>query len=299
MKHDCILIATLPSLNNMEKVEKVFQNPHIAEVRFNTGVQTHCSVEQTLDMLKELSTKYNKKLWIDIKGRQLRVIKWADPLYYCIELNHKVNLLYPAQAYLRNGDRVNIVHVKDGNKLFVDPLPKEAVGAGQSVNIIARDIQIDGYLTEKDKHYLSACKERDLNWIMASFVESFDDLSQILQFLPKAQIVSKIESVKGVEFISQYNVPNLMAARDDLYLQSGENYTMMNNLKTIISKDRGAICASKIFSSLEKKERVDFADFADLELMYSIGFRKFMLSDNICNHHFEKAIKAWEDFVNG
>ena len=80
MKQDCILIATLPSLNNMEKVQRVFENPHISEVRFNTGVQTAYSIEETLEMLKKLSIKHNKKLWIDIKGRQLRVAKWADPL---------------------------------------------------------------------------------------------------------------------------------------------------------------------------------------------------------------------------
>lgn len=299
MRQDCVLIATLPSLNNMEKVQKVFSNPHIAEVRFNTGVQTAYSIEETLDMLKNLSVKFNKKLWIDIKGRQLRVTKWADPLYSCIEISHRVQVSYPASVYFRNGDRVNITHIKDGNKLFVDPLPRQALGAGQSVNILAKDIEIEGYLTEKDKLYLRACKKMGLNLIMASFVESFDDLAQILQILPNSEIVSKIESLKGMSFIEQYNVPNLMAARDDLYLQSGQNYGMLKHLRSIISRDSGAICASKIFLSLEKRETVDLADYADLELMYSIGYRKFMLCDNVCNYSFAKAIQAWEEFING
>ena len=299
MRNDCVLIATLPSLNNMEKVKKVFSNPHIAEVRFNTGVQTAYSIEETLDMLKNLSIKFHKKLWIDIKGRQLRVTKWADPMYSCVEISHRVQVSYPASVYFRNGDRVNIAHIKDGNKLFVDPLPREALGAGQSVNILAKDIEIEGYLTEKDRLYLEACKKMDLNFIMASFVESFDDLAQILQVLPKAHIVSKIESLKGISFIKQYNVPNLMAARDDLYLQSGQNYSILEHLKTIISRDSGAICASKIFLSLEKREIVDLADYSDLELMYNMGYRKFMLCDNVCNFRFVKAIEAWEEFING
>ena len=37
MKKVCTLIATIPSLNNMEKVERVFANTNISEVRFNTG----------------------------------------------------------------------------------------------------------------------------------------------------------------------------------------------------------------------------------------------------------------------
>lgn len=299
MKKDCMLMATLPSLSNMKKVENVFQNPYISEVRFNTGVQTQYTIKETLEMLRQLSIKHGKKLWIDIKGRQLRVAKWADPLYSCIELNHNVEVSYPAQIYFRNGDRVNITHIKDGNKIFVDPLPREALGAGQSVNIIAKEMKIDGYLTQKDIEYLTACKEMNMPYIMASFMESFEDLQQILSLLPWAQIVSKIESLKGIDFISHYQIPNLMAARDDLYLQSGQSYHMLNYLKAIIERDSNAICASKIFLSLERRETVDFADFADLELMYNMGYKKFMLCDNVCNYSFAKAIQAWEEFING
>lgn len=94
MKKVCTLIATIPSLNNMEKVERVFANTNISEVRFNTGAQTPYSISETLDILKKLSIKYKKRLWIDLKGRQLRVIKWADPLFSCIELNHNIQLLH-------------------------------------------------------------------------------------------------------------------------------------------------------------------------------------------------------------
>lgn len=299
MKKVCTLIATIPSLNNMEKVERVFANTNISEVRFNTGAQTPYSISETLDILKKLSIKYKKRLWIDLKGRQLRVIKWADPLFSCIELNHNIQLLYPAQIYFRNSDRVNITHVKDGNKIFVDPLPKYPLGAGQSVNIIAKEINIDGYLTKTDKQYLLVCRKKKLNNIMASFVENFNDLSQILRFLPTAKIICKVESSKGLEFISQYNISGLMAARDDLFIQTGQNYSLLDHLKLIISRDPEAICASRIFLSLEKKDTVDFADFADLELMYNMGYRKFMLCDNVCNYCFENAILAWENFING
>jgi pyruvate kinase len=298
MKKDCVLIATLPSLSSQEKVRRVFENPWISEVRFNTGCASPMPVEETLQFLKDMSVRYNKRLWIDLKGRQLRITKWADPLYSCVELSHKIEILYPAKIYFRNGACVNITHVKDGNRIFVDPIPREVVGAGQSVNILARDVEIFGYLTEKDLEYLKECKELELFDIMASFVEGFDDLTAILQVLPKAHIVSKIESLKGVEFIKNNKIPYLMAARDDLYIQSGQNFSMLGLLKTIIEVDGGAICASRIFSSLEKRENVDFADFADLALMYELGYRRFMLCDNVCNYVLDKAVKAWEDFIN-
>lgn len=295
---DCTLIATLPSMNNLKKVIEIFKNPYISEVRFNTGVAISTTIDETLSLLKQLSTDYKKKLWIDIKGRQLRVSKWADPLYSCIELNHDIEVSYPAKVYFRNGDNCNITHINK-NKLYVDPLPRHALGAGQSVNIIAKSVMINGYLTEKDKQYLEACKKLKLTNIMASFVETFEDLAEILKIIPQANIVSKIESLKGIEFISKYNVPNLMAARDDLFIECEQSYKILSYLSTIIEKDKNAICASRIFSSLENKETVDMCDFADLTLMYNLGYKKFMLCDNVCNYAFNKAIKGWKEFING
>lgn len=296
---DCSLIATLPALNDMDKVERVFECPSISEVRFNTGAQTPTTPFENVELLSNLSKRYGKKVWIDIKGRQLRVAKWADPLYSCIELNHKIDISYPAVIHFRNGDTVNITHVKDGNKLFVSPLPREALGAGQSVNIIADKVEVKGYLTPQDVKYLRACREYGISNIMASFVEDYNDILHIKFWLPSAEIVSKIESLKGVKLLSICKLPNLMAARDDLFLQTGQGYSMFDHLKKIIEVDQGAICASKIFSSLERRCSVDFADFADLELMYSIGYRKFMLCDNVCNYCFEQAISAWKEFKDG
>lgn len=299
MYKDCSLIATLPVLNNIEKVLNVFKNSNISEVRFNTGANTQMTIPETVRFLKEMSQKYSKKVWIDIKGRQLRIAKWADPLYSCIELNHNVDVLYPAKICFRNGDCLNITHIKDGNKVFVDPLPRQALGSGQSVNIIANDVEIDGYLTGTDKEYLTECKKVGMNDIMASFVEKYDDFWQILNLLPKANIISKIESIKGINFISNNSIPNLMAARDDLYIESGQNYNMIKHLQKIIEVDPKAICASRIFNSLEKRETVDFADYSDLALMYKMGYRRFMLCDNVCNYAFDKAMLAWEGFING
>ena len=73
---------------------------------------------------------------------------------------------------------------------------------------------------------------------------------------------------------------------------------MMKYLSQLIQIAPKAICASKIFSSLEYRKTPDLADFSDLQLMYELGYRRFMLSDNICNYKLEEALKAWEDFVN-
>ena len=294
MLKNCTLIATLPNLNRIDKVKEILKNQNICGARFNTGVNCLMNIPEVIYTLKELSNMYGKPIWIDIKGRQLRITKWADPSYEAIELNHNVEIVYPAKIYFRNGTSTDIVRTK-GNKIIVDPIPKSAVGAGQSVNIIAKDLEILGYLTESDKEYLQSCNEIGMNNIMASFVESESDIKEIIKYLPNANITSKIESLKGIKYILENNEEkSLMAARDDLYIESGMNANILRYLKYIIEKDPNAICASRIFTSLERQNYIDFSDYTDLELMYSLGYRKFMLCDNICNYHFEDAIKGWE-----
>lgn len=301
---DCALLATLPNLNNETQVKKVFEEPMIVGVRFNTGSPSPLPIVETLHLLTSLAKQHNKKLWIDIKGRQLRVVKWADPRYDVIQISHKVDLVYPATIHFRNGESNEITHVKNGNEIFVRPLPKKAVGAGQSVNILAKEIKIDGYLTTTDKLYLSACAKLHIHNFMASFLESYEDFREILSIVPNADtIVAKIESMKGMQFVSglpvgQVPLVSLMAARDDLYIECGQDYKMFAHLRAIIERDPGAICASRILTSLDRGGKVDFADYADLILMYQMGYRRFMLCDNICNYAFDQAIAAWKEFLN-
>ena len=300
MKQGLSLIATIPSIANYREVLKVVACPSISEVRFNTGSRSPYPPIETVKLLKELAEKEKKKLWIDIKGRQLRVDAWADPLYECVELNHSIKADYPAKMAFRNGTASFISSI-DGNKVFLMKPPREALGKGQSVNIIGSAPTIlDGYLTKQDVMYLEACKELGIKNIMASFVEQEEDIDDIKKVAGSdANICAKIESQKGLGFIVSHSMINLMAARDDLYIELEANPNMMfAALKTIVTYDPNAICASRIFTSLERRETPEFSDYEDLEMMYQMGYRKFMLCDNVCNYAFDNAIKAWEAFLN-
>ena len=301
MKKKCTLIATLPNLVSLDRVRRILENPFVAAARFNTGVATLMDEISTVALLNGLSEEYQKPIWLDIKGRQLRIVRWADPQYEAIELSHAISVVYPARIHFRGGEPRNIVRCR-GNRILVDPLPSEALGAGQSVNILAKELVVEGYLTETDKRYLSAGAGSNLKLVMASFVESLSDLSDVRQFMPDATIVAKIESPKGLNFVRSLtglDGINLMAARDDLYIETGQKpVEFLEHLRAIIMSDPGAICASRIFSSIESQGQVSFADFADLTLMYELGYRHFMLGDNICNRHFEAAISAWQEFVD-
>ena len=227
MKNDCKLIGTLPSLHDKKAVHEMMSSDYISEVRLNSGVNDLLTPEEVIERIKVIEKMYKKTVWIDLKGRQLRVNAWADPSYEAVELNHEIEIEYPAKIIFRGSNSSNIMHTK-GNKIVLDTPPERAVGKGQSVNIIAKSLNIKGFLTPQDIELIKHSKELGLNNYMASFVENEEDLVEILKLNKEANIICKIESKNGMKFINDTSLPlHLMAARDDLYTETGRNILMM------------------------------------------------------------------------
>lgn len=303
-----MLIATLPEVHREDLCRKIVSHPLIDGVRYNTGCITPYSIRETIERILKLTNEYDKLLWIDLKCRQLRIVNWAAPQYGKIVLNHEIEVDYPAHVHFR-GDARSELKVVQGNVIYVDPPPQNAVGAGQAVNIHGNNLKVKDFLTDQDKEYIKVAMDLGIRGFMFSFVEGTDDIEEIEIELSKhdckGDIIDhmlKIESIKGVNFIK--SIPNevcgkysLMAARDDLMINIGENKAMMLPvLKQIIMKDSNAILASHIFSGLKATGEATMADFSDLKLMHLMGYKNFMLSDEISQRYFDKAMKAWEDF---
>lgn len=79
MINDINLIATLPRLDDKYSIDEIMRCNEISSVRFNSGVDNLMTASEIVSKLKELSEFYHKKIWIDLKGRQLRINAWADP----------------------------------------------------------------------------------------------------------------------------------------------------------------------------------------------------------------------------
>lgn len=299
MSKECKLISTLPNLNDKRSLEEMLSFDEISEYRFNSGVNQLMSTRELIESLKRIEEQTKKKVWIDLKGRQLRVETWANPSYEAIELNHEIEIEYPARVIFRDGTTSEIIRCR-GNKILLSDSPYHALGKGQSINIDAKSLEIKGYLTEQDKELISMSKEYDLNNYMASFVEEMNDLIEIIKRNKKANIVAKIESIKGLKFILENTLTlNTMSARDDLYTSLNHSYQTIRYLKRIIEKDPNAICASRIFESLQKQQHISLSDFEDLELMYQFGYRTFMLQDDIKGETLKRTIKGWSEFIDG
>ena len=306
-----MLIATLPSVHQEELMKKIIAHPLIEGVRYNTGACSSYAPKETLERILLLTKEHNKKFWVDLKGRQLRIKKWAVPVYGKIELNHNIEVDTGARVFFRGNEWSEIKVVKD-NVIYVDPPPRVAVGEGQAINIVGKNLKIEGYSTDGDYSYIEAAVDLGVSDFMLSFVECLEDIAEVSEIIEcnqkydfknnPARFVLKIESPKGLDFvknISKHIIDNctLMAARDDLMINIGDNKArMISAMEDIISKDPDAILASRIFSGLESNGEASMSDFSDICLSEKMGYKNFMLSDGICQRHFDSAMKAWEDY---
>lgn len=294
-----MLIATLPPLH--PRMNEIVDSPAVNALRFNTGVRTPWKAKETIERL--LGACGDKPLFLDLKARQLRIVKWADPAYEEIELNHQISLDVPATIHFR--DHTATIVAVNGNKIFLNDKPEVALGAGQSVNILDPSLKIHGYFTRRDEEYIEAAQKLGCPRFMLSFVEELGDIVALLKRAPKAKIVAKIESLKGLAFVrGDYKRVaqrvSLMAARDDLYAHLGDRKVdIFKAEQDILSADPDAIAASRILTSLERSREVALGDLKDLHALFSMGYRHFMLSDTLCSHAYalREAFAVWEQFV--
>jgi pyruvate kinase len=109
-------------------------------------------------------------------------------------------------------------------------------------------------------------------------------VQKVCDLLPGAEVVLKIESQRGLEFAKRYGAQHgrLMAARGDLYVEVLQPHKVISALRVVIDGDKNAIVASRLFDSLAWQPVPVSADITDAGYLLEIGYRTFMLGDQIC-----------------
>jgi len=283
-------IVTIPPYASF--AEEVAKHPIVAGLRLNTVMPIKGEVGPVLERLSGLG----QPLWVDLKGRQLRVVGAAIPPFTEVRVSHPVRVNVPADAFFDDGrEHARLVAV-DGDRLILEDGPRRLVGPGESVNIVDPSLEVLGTLTETDRAYLAAMRDLGLKTVMLSFVEKAEDLSEVEQALPGAELVLKIESQRGIDFARAFGsgrrpgdagnasegTRRLMAARGDLYVEVVRPHRIIGALRAVIEADPSAIVASRLFGSLARGPVPDASDIGDAAFLLSLGYRTFMLGDEVC-----------------
>lgn len=288
------IIATVPPIAPYRQF--IMTHPEVDELRLNTIMPIDRSREEVLSRLLRES---GKRVLVDLKTIDLRSEEFDYLPFSFVKISHEIRVDLPAEIRFKEcvGEIISIV---DGNKLILGDRPARTVGKGEPIYIPDPSLEItDGFFTANDLAYIAASESLGRHDYALSFTERGSHIEELLKRAPQAKPVLKIESQKGLEFVrKEYHKwrkqATLMAAREDMYDQIGDDkLAMLDALELIIKADPNAICASRILTSLEEKDTASMGDVSDLQLMYEMGYRTFMLSDMLCFRTavFPKAIE--------
>jgi pyruvate kinase len=281
-----VIVTTPPYADFLAEVAS---HPIVRGFRLNTVMPLRETYREVLQRL----SKFKQPVWVDLKGRQLRVVGAAIPPYTEVKLSHRIKVETPVDAYFSDGlERVRVAAV-DGDRLILADGPRRLVGPGETVNIMHPSLRIEGTLTETDKTYLAAMKELGMTKVMLSYVESIEDVDEVKSLLPNAEVILKIETQRGLNFAKQHGAKHghLMAARGDLFVEVIRPHKIASAVKTIIQADKDAIVASRILDSMAISPIPSSADIGDVAFLLEIGYRAFMLGDSVCLRR-ESALEA-------
>lgn len=271
-------IVTIPPYASF--LDEVAKHPLVCGFRLNTVMPIKESPREVLERLGQ----HGQPVWVDLKGRQLRVVGAAIPPFTEVFLSHRIKVHTPVDAYFSDGnERARIVAV-DGNRVILEDGPRRLIGPGESVNIIHPSLEIEGTLTETDHAYLEVMKGLGLKKVMLSYVEKSSDTYELRKLLPHADLMLKIETSRGLEFARKYGTKHgrLVAARGDLYVEVLRPHKIVDAVKTVIKADQDAVVASRIFDSLAWSPVPNNADIGDVAFLMEIGYKTFMLGDQVC-----------------
>lgn len=261
-------------------LDDVARHPVVCGLRLNTVMPLR---EGPAEALKRLN-KLGQPLWVDLKGRQLRVVGSAIPPYTEVRLSHRIRVDTPVDVFFSDGTECVRAMAVDGDRLILEDGPRRLVGPGESVNIVDPSLRIEGTLTKTDRNYLAAMRELGLKRVMLSFVESPTDVEEVQQLLPGAEVMLKIESRRGLGFVRKHrrSMGQLMAARGDLYVEVLRPHKIVGALRQIIRADPEAVAASRIFDSLADLAIPTSADIGDAAFLLELGYRTFLFGDAVC-----------------
>lgn len=272
------VIATAPPY--ADYLEVAAAHPLVCGLRLNTVMPLREGPEEALHRL----TGFGKPVWVDLKGRQLRVVEAALPPFTEVRVSHPVKVHTPADVFFSDGREHARLAAVDGDRLILESGPRRVVGPGESVNIIHPSLEILGTLTETDRTYLQAMRAMGLRRVMLSYVEAVSDVEEVRQALPEAEILLKIETRKGLAFARKYGSSQgrLVAARGDLYVEVVQPHKIIPAMQEIIRADPQAIAASRILDSMAFNPVPASAEIGDVSWLLSMGYRTFMLGDAVC-----------------
>ena len=260
----------------------------LSGIRLNTAMIKACEIGTELEDAQAIPG--HVPLYFDIKGRQLRVMETIpNDKNLEIILNHPIEVETPTMVLFKAGEDYALLdRVEDGKHLIFRGGPHYLVHEGESLHIKHPSMKVVGpTFLDYEIAKIEKAKAAGFDKYFLSFVESQKDVDEFREFVGQdSEIILKIENKKGLQYVmydfKKQDNTYLCAARGDMYVEIDRPHHMMDAMKLIIDKDPDAMVGSRMMLSCIHDPVPSAADLSELAWMYDIGYRKYLLCDELC-----------------
>lgn len=259
----------------------------LAGIRLNSAMTHLYNLDNEFDLVNKAEA--TTPLYFDIKGRQLRVVESIALFDHLeLEINHPIEVRTPCVVLFKAGEDFAILkEVRRGTRLIFEGGPQYVVQAGESMHIRNADLKVKGPIfTAVEIDRIQQVVKAGFKSFCLSYVEDQRDIDQFREFVGDAPIVAKIESKGGLEYVAnkfkKKNNLSLMMARGDLFVEIDKPHNIFETSRLIIEKDPNAWVGSRLLLSLFKSEVPACSDLNEIGWLYNIGYRNFLLCDELC-----------------
>jgi pyruvate kinase len=286
-----LLVTLSPSFSHFARFAN---DPRIARVRFNTAMTDMQELEKEFEVLTKVGT--STPIYYDTKGRQLRITEVGTQTRkdgslkkdLVLTLNHPIEVKTPCPVLFKAGADVGMLdHIHPDGKLFFDGGPRYNVIVGESLHIKGAKNKAQNIFTEIEAQKIELAKRAGITKYFLSYVEGQTDIEQLRELVGRdKEIWLKIENGAGLRFVKEEfkkeDELTLVAARGDMFVELDKPHHIARALKDIIERDPYACVGSRILLSVIDSPVPSCADLLEINWMYDIGYRKFMLCDELC-----------------
>jgi hypothetical protein len=280
-------------------------DPRVQGIRLNSAMMAASEIDDQFHQRIDAATV---PLWFDIKGMQMRIreiICGVECDHLEFRLNRPVKVKTPCIVNFKGGeDAAELIEVRDGTHLIFKGGPKYEVRPGESIHIRHPSLRVGGpvfldYEIEKIQKIVSLGFKR----YYLSYVYDQRHVDEFRNLIGKdAELILKIENKEALDWIANKYRPqkntHLMAARGDLFVEVEYPHEILNACKLVIEKDPQAFIGSRMLLSCVTQSTPSCADFSDLAWLYEIGYRNFLLCDELClkQHLLARAVNVFDAF---
>lgn len=276
MKKIGYVCTTGPSLNNIEKINRLFELG-LTTVRFNMSYREKCMIDELVPEIKK--SKYDIKTMVDLCGPEIR-----------IDIEEPINIV-KENVYIVGKD----IKIKSGNLDILNVNDIIIFGDGEisfkiiekkdylkciSLNngILKRNKKITNenlcktipFLSEVDIKDIENAIELNADYLCVSFVNNVEDIKKVKAITNnRIKIIAKIETVEGVNNLEKIlpEVDGVMIGRGDLAVRYP--YYMLGKIQKKISlivknSNKKLIVGTGFLSSMKENEiptRAEVNDF--------------------------------------